>query len=131
TCANCAGRSGDLVPSSPPAEKATARQDQARQTSTGDGGKRSGEHDCDAQSRTCWPWKASTLLLVVDYPETGKSDDKLTTTASCKGQKSAASQDQAREASSRYRSGDNFAVERKARVERWWRVAANDIGADP
>jgi hypothetical protein len=29
--------SGDLLPSSPPAEQTTARQDQARQSSTGDG----------------------------------------------------------------------------------------------
>ena len=32
-----AGSSGDLLPPSPPAEKATARQDQAGQASTGDG----------------------------------------------------------------------------------------------
>jgi hypothetical protein len=32
-----AGHSGDLLPPSPPAEKATARQDQAGQSSTGDG----------------------------------------------------------------------------------------------
>jgi hypothetical protein len=31
TCANCAGCSGDLLPSSPPREKAAARQDQAGQ----------------------------------------------------------------------------------------------------
>ena len=38
------GYSGDLLPSSPPAEKATARQDQAGQPSTGDGaGDRSGD----------------------------------------------------------------------------------------
>ena len=30
-------RSGDLLPPSPPAEKATARQDQAGKSSTGDG----------------------------------------------------------------------------------------------
>ena len=34
---NCAGSSGDLLPPSPPAEKATASQDQAGQTGTGDG----------------------------------------------------------------------------------------------
>jgi hypothetical protein len=33
----CAGCSGDLLPPSPPAEKATARQDQARQASPRDG----------------------------------------------------------------------------------------------
>ena len=33
-----AGRSGDLLPPSPPAEKAAAREDQARKSSTGDGG---------------------------------------------------------------------------------------------
>jgi hypothetical protein len=37
TCADCAGSSGDFLPPSPPAEKATARKDQARQTGTGDG----------------------------------------------------------------------------------------------
>src|SRR5262245_58787309 len=37
TCADCAGSSGDLPPPSPPAEKTTARQDQAGKTSTGDG----------------------------------------------------------------------------------------------
>ena len=34
---HCAGCSGDLPPPSPPAEKATARQDQAGKSSTGDG----------------------------------------------------------------------------------------------
>jgi hypothetical protein len=33
----CVRSSGDLVPPSPPAEKATAREDQAGQTGTGDG----------------------------------------------------------------------------------------------
>jgi hypothetical protein len=33
----CAGCSGDLPPPSPPAEKATARQDQTWKTGTGDG----------------------------------------------------------------------------------------------
>jgi hypothetical protein len=38
TCADCAaGSSGDLPPPSPPAEQATARQDQARQPGTCDG----------------------------------------------------------------------------------------------
>jgi hypothetical protein len=37
TCANCAGRSGALLPPSPPAEKATANNDQAGQASTCDG----------------------------------------------------------------------------------------------
>ena len=37
TNAHSAGSSGDLLPPSPPAEKATARQDQAGQASTGDG----------------------------------------------------------------------------------------------
>jgi hypothetical protein len=32
----CAGSSGDLLPPSPPAEKANARQDQAGQSGTGD-----------------------------------------------------------------------------------------------
>jgi hypothetical protein len=35
--ANCAGCSGALLPPSPPAEKDTARQDQARQSGTRDG----------------------------------------------------------------------------------------------
>jgi hypothetical protein len=35
--AGCAGSSGDLLPPSPPAEKATARQDQTRKPSTDDG----------------------------------------------------------------------------------------------
>jgi hypothetical protein len=38
TCTDCACRSADFLPPSPPAEKATTRQDQAGQTSTGDGG---------------------------------------------------------------------------------------------
>src|SRR5262249_16007786 len=33
----CSGSSGGLLPPSPPAEKATARQDQARQSGTNDG----------------------------------------------------------------------------------------------
>jgi hypothetical protein len=37
TCAGCAGCSGGLLPPSPPAEKSTARQDQARQSSADDG----------------------------------------------------------------------------------------------
>src|SRR5262249_10333421 len=37
TYEHCAGSSGDLLPPSPPAEKATAREDQAGQASTGDG----------------------------------------------------------------------------------------------
>ena len=37
TCAGCAGSSGDLLPPSPPAEKATACQDQAGHSSTRDG----------------------------------------------------------------------------------------------
>src|SRR5438067_2095500 len=36
-CANCAGCSGDLLTPSPPAEQATACQDQAGQPGTGDG----------------------------------------------------------------------------------------------
>jgi hypothetical protein len=36
-CGLCAASSGDLLPPSPPAEKATARQDQAGKASTGDG----------------------------------------------------------------------------------------------
>jgi hypothetical protein len=38
TYEHCAGSSGALLSPSPPAEKATARQDQAGQASTGDGG---------------------------------------------------------------------------------------------
>jgi hypothetical protein len=37
TCADCAGSSGDLLPPSPPAEEATTRQDQARNTRTDNG----------------------------------------------------------------------------------------------
>jgi len=37
TCADCAGSSGDLLPPSPPGEKATARQDQSGQSGTDDG----------------------------------------------------------------------------------------------
>src|SRR5262249_48919109 len=37
TRADYVGCSGDLLPPSPPAEKATARQDQARKSGTGDG----------------------------------------------------------------------------------------------
>ena len=37
TCACCAGSSGDLLTPSPPAEKASACHDQARQTGTNDG----------------------------------------------------------------------------------------------
>jgi hypothetical protein len=37
-CVDCVGCSGDLLPPSPPAEKATARQEQAGKASTGDGG---------------------------------------------------------------------------------------------
>jgi hypothetical protein len=37
TCADCVESLGDLLPPSPPAEQASARQDQAGQTSTGDG----------------------------------------------------------------------------------------------
>src|ERR1700750_2654971 len=37
TCSSCAGCSGGLLPPSPPAEKASARQDKAGKASTGDG----------------------------------------------------------------------------------------------
>jgi hypothetical protein len=37
TCAKCVGSSGDFLPPSPPAEKATAREDQARQSSADNG----------------------------------------------------------------------------------------------
>src|SRR5262245_16218868 len=37
TCAGCVESSGNLLPPSPPAEKATASQDQAGKSGTGDG----------------------------------------------------------------------------------------------
>src|SRR5262249_54440484 len=47
TCADCAGSSGDLPPPSPPAEKATASEDQAWKASTGD---RAGDGSRDVES---------------------------------------------------------------------------------
>jgi hypothetical protein len=42
----CAGCSGDFLTASPPGEKATARQDLARKSSTGDG---AGDRDTDGK----------------------------------------------------------------------------------
>src|SRR5262249_60343781 len=62
-----------------------------------------------------------------------KKEGAETTTASCQGEKATASQDQAGKASTDDGAGDGhgLAGERKARVERWRRVAAHDIGAHP
>jgi hypothetical protein len=48
--ANCAGCSGDLLPPSPPTEKATARQDQAGKTCTSD---ETGDETHRTLRRTC------------------------------------------------------------------------------
>src|SRR5262249_4649437 len=56
-----------------------------------------------------------------------------TTTASRQGEKATASCDQTRQSRTDdgARDGHGLAGERKARVERWRRVAAHDIGAHP
>jgi hypothetical protein len=51
----CAGCSGDFLPPSPPAEKATARQDQAGQASAGDGSRDSVELQIEYRASTHSP----------------------------------------------------------------------------
>ena len=65
TCADCAGSSGDLVAPSPPAEEATASQDQAGQSCTSDG-----TGDCGV-----------TLMLRLDSKP---SDRKVKATVQCR-----------------------------------------------
>src|SRR5262249_37131633 len=70
------GSSGDFLPPSPPAEKASARQDQARKTSTDDGGgdtdhrARIREENGAGHRRLCVgesPEKPRRIALEVDY----------------------------------------------------------------
>src|SRR5262249_57428425 len=59
------------------------------------------------------------------------SADELTTTASCKGHKNTASQDQTRQSRTDDGAGDTHAVEHEGRVKLGCRGATNDVGADP
>src|SRR5262245_11866958 len=81
------GSLGGPLPPSPPAEKATARQDQTGQASTGDGAG-------DGSPMRCLKKKKRADRR----GRPARSGDELTTTASCQGKKATACQDQAGQA---------------------------------
>jgi hypothetical protein len=53
------------IAGTPPAEKATARQDDAGPNMP--------------KAKACWPWKVSTLCSSLIFIQRRESDDKLTT----------------------------------------------------
>jgi hypothetical protein len=86
-----------------------------------------------ANAKACQLWKASTLVSssVIDAGGACFSGGELTTAAACKGHKSTASQDQARQSSTCNGTGDSDTVEHKGRVKGWRSGTANDVSADP
>jgi hypothetical protein len=62
--------SGDLLPPSPPAEKATARQDQARKSSTGDGGGNANRRDREV-SEACFERNVDGVVAEHAIPSFG------------------------------------------------------------
>jgi hypothetical protein len=86
-----------------------------------------------ANAKACQLWKASALVSssVIDAGGACFSGGELTTAAACKGHKSTASQDQARQSSTCNGTGDSDTVEHKGRVKGWRSGTANDVSADP
>src|SRR5262249_20126998 len=98
-------RSGNLLPPSPPAEKASARQDQAGQPSASDGGNARANTIAVPKAERAGRGRPARYRSSLITPEQEASDDKPTT-ASRQADKPSASHHQTRQSSADDRAGN-------------------------